>query len=494
MPTPLGRQTIRALGIHGLIREAEVDSTLVPEGAVTETINVNFDRKGAVTSRPGLTAIGSTVSAGNPCIGMHNIQSNTAIVAFVTSGSTTIYERQGSSWAQIGKGVGSGVVRFVDFANRTVMFGGSENSIRVFAGSNFSGNSGNPINPDDLWYVNGTGVGGYIRPQYGEVFKARAYLAGDTNYVPFNSRLWFSSVISSSGNITWDPPTDYVDINPADGEGITALKRFSLELLVFKPNYTYRFRTTSVDPDPLIKVGTRSQESVIEGKAGCYFHHDTGFYRYSGGYPVEISRPISDVVKAIPFGNYDDIVSWKDEDHIYWSVGDLTIPETKGSSLWTNVVLRYTESSEVWTVYSYSNEIRRGGPFVTSTSSSIMVGLDSGVVAEFNKGLVDLGEPIKYRMITKWYEWEGIENEKVINRMIAICEKGMGSQVMYQVNDFEDWVTLTPDLNKLITYFNKPTKKFNRIRFKFTGLNSSEALVFKGLEILEGLNNGIIYG
>ena len=489
----LGRQTIRPIGVYGIIREKEVDSSLTPDGAVKEAVNFHFDRKGAATTRPGLTAIGSSVSAGNPCIGLHNLQSNTAIAVFVANGSATIYELQSGTWTQIGKGVGSGVLRFVDFANRTLMFGGKENSMQVFAGSNFSGNSGNPLNPDDLWYVNGTGVGAYARVQFGEVYKSRIYLTGDNNYVPFNSRIWFSSVISSSGNITWTPSTDYVDINPADGENITALKRFADHIMVFKPNYIYRFRTSGVDPDPLIRVGTRSQESVIEGKRGVYFHHDTGFYRYSGGYPVEISRPISDVVQAIPFSQYDDIVSWKDDDHIYWSVGDLTLVGAKGSETWTNVVLRYTESSELWTIYSYSNEIRRGTPFITGTSSSIMVGLDNGVMAEFNKGITDIREAIKYRLITKWYEWGGIENRKFIQEMVAIAEKGMGMNVMYQADEEDNnWVTLGSELRSLTTVFDKATEKFNRIRFKVLGINSGESAIFMGLEVMKGVNEGFV--
>lgn len=486
MSEKLKKQSIRNLGIYGVIRQAEVDDSLIPEGAVTEAINLHFDRKGVATTRSGLTAIGASVSAGNPCLGLHNVQSNTAIVAFVSTGSTTVFERQSSSWVAIAAGTGAGVFRFLDFANRTIFFGPVERSIRVYSGSNFDTNTGNPINSQQLWYVNGDINTGYIRPKFGKVYKSRIYLTGDSTHNEFKSRLWFSGVITSSGNITWAPTTDYVDINPNDGEDITALERFSLELLVFKPNYIYRFRTSGVDPDPLIKIGTRSQESVIEGKRGLYFHHDTGFYKYIGGYPTEISRPISDVVQAIPFGQYDDIVAWKDDDHIYWSLGDLTLSEPDANDTWTNVVIRYTESSDIWTVYSYSNDIRRGGPFITSSSGSIMVGLDNGIVSEFNKGQTDMGEPIKYRMITKWYDWEGIENRKVITKMIAMTEKGLGMNIMYQIDDYEDWTTLTPDLRKLVTLFKKMTKEFNRIRFKITGLTTSESSVFLGLKVLEG--------
>lgn len=480
----LDPQSIRNLGVRGLVRQASVDDGLIPDEALTEVVNLNFDRIGASQSRPGLTGIGATVSAGNPCIGLHNEGSSSLISVFVAAGSATIYQLQSGTWAQIGKGRQAGKLRFVDFAQRTIMFGGSEASIQVFSGSNFSVTAGDPINPDDLWYVNGTGVGAYARPQYGEVYKSRIYLAGDNNYQPFGSRLFFSSVISSSGVITWSPQTDYVDINPSDGENFTALKRFSLELLCFKPNYIYRFRTSGVDPDPLIRIGTRSQESIIEGKRGLYFHHDSGFYRYSGGYPEEISRPISDIVKAITFGNYDDIAAWKDDDNIYWSIGNVTVSEAKGSVTYTSAVVRFTESSEVWTVYSYPTTINWGVPFVSGTSRSIAVGLNTGVVAQFNKGVADLGESIKYRMITKWYEW-GIEMRKEIPMMIAIAEKGQGAQLMYQIDDYEDWVTISPSLDELLTWYTKNTKKFHRIRFKLTGSNGSEALVFLGIQIPE---------
>src|SRR6185436_1979398 len=408
----LPRQSIRNLGVQGLVRQSSVDDALIPAGSVTEALNVHFDRIGAVQSRPGLTSIGATVVASTPCIGLHNAQSGTAMAVFVSSGSATIYERQSAAWAQIAKGKGAGKIRFVDFAQRTIFFGGSESSIQVYSGSNFGVSSGTPINPQNLWYVNGDTVAGYIRPQFGEVYKSRVYLTGDTNYPPFGSRLWFSSVISGSGAITWTPSSDYVDINPSDGENITALKRYQLELLIFKPNLTYHFRTTGVDPDPWTKVGTRSQESIVEGKRGIYFHHDTGFYRYSGGYPEEISRPIDDIVKAITFANYDDIAAWKDDDHIYWSIGNVTVAESKGNVTYTSCVVRFTESSEVWTVYSYPTTINFGSPFVTGSSKSSMVGLNNGIVAEFNKGNVDLGESIKFRMITKWYEWGGLENTK----------------------------------------------------------------------------------
>ena len=116
----LDPQFIRNLGVRGLVRQARVDDQLIPAEAVTEVVNLNFDRIGAVQSRPGLTGIGSSVSTGNPCIGLHNEGSSSLISVFVATGSATIYQLQSGTWQQIGKGQGSGKLRFVDFAQRTV--------------------------------------------------------------------------------------------------------------------------------------------------------------------------------------------------------------------------------------------------------------------------------------------------------------------------------------------------------------------------------------
>src|SRR3990167_1340530 len=446
MSTPLQQRSIRNIGSYGIIRESSVDSTLAPAGSVSEARNFHFDRIGAASLRPGLTAIGATVSAGNTCVALHNAQSSILIAAFSSgvnggvSFSRIPNNNNAYIWASAVFTIASetGVaptVRFVDFNNYTlaipVASTGTYESMKYGTfpfTSVISG--GNPLNTQHFMDVDGN------RASFGEVYKSRIYLAGDPD-TP--SRLFFSSVIDSAGNISWTPRTDYVDINPGDGESISGLKRYSLELDVFKPNYIYRFRTSGLDPDPLIRIGTRSQESIIEGKKGLYFHHETGFYRYSGGYPIEISRAINDFVDSIPVSQRDDIIGWKDNDHIYWSLGNLTIKEVKESVLWRNVVVRYTESTDLWTIFSYKQDIRRGVPYVTKTSSSISVGLDNGMVALFNEGNTDIDEPIKYRLVTKWYDWGNILERKTIQELGAVAEKSREAQLMYQTDENLEW-------------------------------------------------------
>jgi len=483
----LKKQKIENLGVYGVMRNASVDDSVIPDQAVTEVQNFHFDRIGASTVRPGLTAVGSTVLTATPCVGLHNALSGTAIAGFSNGGTSAIYSFDGSSWtASLDGGTASVRLRFVDFGSYTVAVNFASNTYSAMrfwnAGSSRHWHfTGNPINPQNMWGRN---------CQVGDVYKSRIYLSGDTSSEGSSSRLYFSSVISSTGNITWSPTSDFVDINPGDGEDITALKRFSLELLVFKPNYTYRFRTTGVDPDPLIKIGTRSQESVIEGKRGLYFHHDTGIYRYSGGYPTDISRPIIDFIEAIPFSQYDDIISWNDGDHVYWGVGNLTIAETGENVTWKNVVLRYTESSDVWTIYSYAFEPRRGMTYNSGSALTRVIGTDHGVVATVNSGTTDLGEPIEYRMRTKWYEWEGISNLKLLQELIAVCEKAQGMMLFYKVDEDREWKSIG-QLKKLVNTFDRLNIRFNRIKFQVSGTTRHEASIFKALEISKGLNEGI---
>lgn len=484
--TPLPPKSIENIGVYGLIRPSEVDDRLIPDGAVTGAINFHFDRKGAATVRPGMTALGSTVLVSRPCMGLHNAQSGTAIAVFSNGSSATIYSYDGSAWSvSLDGGTASVRIRFIDFGSYTIAVNFVYNtytSMRFWnAGSSRHWhNTGGPINPQNMWGRS---------PQFGDVYKNRIYLGGDTSAEGNPSRLYFSSVISSAGAITWSPTTDFVDINPGDGEGLTSIKRFSLELLCFKSNYIYRFRTSGVDPDPLINVGTRSHESVIEGKKGLYFHHDTGFYRYAGGYPVEISRPIQDFIDAIPFGQYDDIVAWKDQDHIYWSLGNLTVTENGLSESYKNVVARFTESSEVWTLYSTASEVRRGITYTRDTTFSRLVGNDMGTVATFNSGTTDLGEPIKYHFRTKWVD-DDIDSTKLIQELLTVCEKAQMSELMYQTDENPEWHSVG-QITKLVNIFDKLEIRYNRIRFKIAGITRFEAPIFRRLVIYKGINEGI---
>ena len=309
MATNLDPFVIKNLGIYGVIRESEVDSDLLPEQAVVEAVNVSFDRKGTMTVRPGLTILGSQMGSGSATFGLFSASfNNTSAGTLLATGSdgpnndVYVFTEATNAWTKSKLDDTAGAkTRFTVFTNRVIAVNRS-NPLAFWAATSDTTwiASGNPINAHQLT-VQG-GLAANIVPEVIETFKSKVYIAGDSTNP---DRLYYSSVISSASNITWTPSTDFIDIQPSDGENITALKRYSLTLLIFKPNYIYRYHgIEGLDPDPLINVGTRSQESVVVAKDGCYFHHDSGFYKYAGGMPQEISRPISDIVDAIPKSSY----------------------------------------------------------------------------------------------------------------------------------------------------------------------------------------------
>src|SRR5581483_2441851 len=178
MPTPLKPLNIEKIGVYGVMRENEVDSSLIPEGAVTASQNWHFDRKGAATVRPGLNALGATVANTLPAVGLFNAQSGTAIAVFSngSTGSATIFTFSGGVWGlSLDGGTASVAIRFVDFASYTIAINFMSNtytSMRFWnAGSSRHWHyTGSPINPQNMW--------GYS-PQFGDVYKSRVYLFSD---------------------------------------------------------------------------------------------------------------------------------------------------------------------------------------------------------------------------------------------------------------------------------------------------------------------------
>jgi hypothetical protein len=95
---------IKDLGIYGLIREAEVDSNLSPTGSLSDSQNVHYDRKGALTLRTGETILGTTIIPTAYCLGLYDALfssagSNCIVTVFGQTGSAAIYCYQTGSFA-----------------------------------------------------------------------------------------------------------------------------------------------------------------------------------------------------------------------------------------------------------------------------------------------------------------------------------------------------------------------------------------------------------
>ena len=62
---------------------------------------------------------------------------------------------------------------------------------------------------------------------------------------------------------------------------------------------------------------------------------------------------------------------------------------------------------------------------------------------------------------------------------------------MYLTDENLEWQSIG-QLTKYLNIFRNKKIVFHRIRFQVTGISKNEALIWQGLDILKGVNEGII--
>lgn len=496
---PVDRKSTRS----GLISGAAVSENERPETSVMEAVNLHFDSIGSATLRKGMTAVGNNLSGS--ILGLYQFidttNANPYNQTLAVEGNQVFY-LSGNTWASTRNGLTSNKkARFATFLNYVFMVNGAD-STAIFDG-----------NPSDGWLTTGNASGAPVG-QFIEVFQARVWIMGNSSYP---SRLFYSSTPSAVTTpvITWntDPSTGtWIDINPQDGDFPTALQRFRNTLLIFKTNHIYRlFGISQLDADPWYAVGTSSQESVIETKAGVFFHHSTGFFQYNiYGIVEEISRPIIDYIRAIPSTAYANVAGWlePDGDHVVWAVGTITVTTPWGSggnkgTTYTNAEMRYTISTQTWTVYSRGTQITtsiRRRPFYNDGSyDQVLCGDSSGNIAEINTGIQDLNSsgvaniPISYSLIHRWENFDGLLSTRLnVNTVNFIHTGGAGTNVAFQTNENDpdtlfDW-TAPVGSGQFIernTGFQSANIKGRKIRFRIWGESVGQPFIYDGYEVID---------
>ena len=445
---------------QGIIREASIDEVIALPDSVEFAQNVNFDRLGAFQTRDGFTKIGDTIEADKDIFGMANFINNARTVyRLFAKVNESIYVYDGSSWTSaLGSLSATSKARFTSLVDYIFMATGG--GIKSSSGSSF-GTTNVADLPSGCEYI--------------ENFRSRLWAADSAT-----DKVYYTDVVTTSQTI--EGGTSYLQISPQDGSNITGLKRYQRALLVFKNNNIYRiFSINSTDPDPFIYIGTYSQESIVETKDGLYFHSPSGFYRYNDTpSPEEISRSIIDIVEAIPRASYPNIVGWTNGDYIYWSVGDITLG---GVSL-SNVVCRRTISTQVWTVYTYSQEIQSACKYDDGTDLIDVVGTDAGKVHQFNYGNTDDGTEIHYNLETHYYYITNIKSDKKkIKEISTLFENAQGAMISYMIDTENEWKPIGNIEEDLSQVFSLEAE-FIRIKFKISGTNVGDTLIFRGLELI----------
>ena len=456
------------IGNLGIVREVAVDEVATSPESVELAINCNFDRIGALQTRNGLTTLGAQIASG-AVLGMENYRNNAGTTyGLLAKISSVVYNFNGTNWSSVRTGLSTtSKARFTNFLDLTYMVDGNTgSSVVTFNGSAFgSTNVGSLPAGDDI-----------------ENYRSRIWVADSAT-----DKVYYTDVVSTSQTISGG--TSFIQVSPQDGEKITALKRHPRALLVFKQNHIYKiYSTTSADPDPSIFRGTYSKESIVEAKDGIYYHHPTGFYRLviDGGEQQEISRPIIDVVEAISRANYEGINGWADSDHIYWSVGDITLD----GIAYANVVCRYTISTQVWTLYSYASEIKRSALYDNGTLLRMIVGDENGYPFVFDSGTTDNGTPIFYDLQTHPLYLSSIkQEEKNIAEIGVVHENAQGSQVSY-LPDKLNWKNAGTIKKEIAESFTVGAK-FKKARLRLSGNSKGSPIIFRNFNLLDVSVDGL---
>lgn len=484
---PIDRKSVES----GLIGKRAVSESRRPETCVEESLNFDFDTIGSATLRKGTTAIGTELSGS--VLGMHYFVDSLhggAHTQIVVVASTNAYYLSAGAWVPIRMGLTAGSkARFSTYLDNMFMVNGTESTVV------WDGNTGGG-------FVTSGNAASAPTGQYVENFRSRMWIAGNTTYP---DRLYYSSIPSSVTTpiITWNTDVNtgqWIDISPSDGDTITALQRFRNTMIVFKTNRLYRvFDIGQVDPDPYYAVGTSSAESVVETKAGVFFHHSSGFYQYNVyGVVQEISGPLRiDFIRAIPATAYGSVTGWlePDGDHVCWSVGTVTV----NGITYQNLVLRYTISTMVWTHRSYPTQlltsIRRQPLYTDGIAQYSVTGDTAGNILEMNTGKTDVGAgasfPIMFSLTHRWETLDGLlSTRKTV--MVANFSHygGTGATVAYQTevqdpDDLGNWKGKVGPLKQVNTGFNSIDIKARKFRFRIFGSSMGEPFYYNGYELLD---------
>ncbi len=367
-----------------------------------------------------------------------------------------------------------------------------------------------------IWMVNGNAqIGGNpVATSNGGAFGSdlvpAGFPPGDFIHAGFEGRVWVANktlgVIYYTDIVQFTPPTTYSlsynpsvnfisSLSPQTGQSFTALFEVPRALLVFTEDTITRiYGATSVDAYPAYNVGTFSQESIIQTKTGIFFHHSSGFYQFDyGSQPVEISRRIIDFVKAIPRSNYENITGVYDGfDNVEWSVGAVTVEGV----VFSNCVLRYTISTQVWTVYDYPlNAITAMIFYDDGTNLNHLAAMTNTVSAAVYKtgaldtGYTDFAQPFYYEFIDRWRAFTDMYYQtKSLSGLNVYSENAAGANLSYQKQKSgpNAWIpidTVTEANNSLFP--NSNTEDFDVLRLRLAGNTKGVQVVVHGIEITQ---------
>lgn len=428
---------------------SSVNPILMKDSQSELIINYKLDNVGSLTKRNGYAVFASQPASGKTILGLHqytNISTpaeTTQVMVANNAGDTNavIYYNNAGTWTA-SKSNDTAVATPTNF-NRS--------RFAVFLDYLFRVNGVDAVATSNN--VNG-GVWGttyapaVITPTFISVFQDRVYVA--RNGVTNGSRVYFSSLPTVGGAITWDTANDWFNVNPDDGDEITALENNGSKLLIFKNRALYRWDFGYTEPDRLIGIGTSSQESVKTNldMGITFFANPKGVYAYSGKRPRLLSKKIQPWIDSVT--EWGNVVGEVDADHYYLFLGDSTIvscPRMGGSKEYFNVMAVYTISLDAWTIYLLGTSWKTANKLIVSGVEGIYFGNTRGRTYQWDTGLADYSGGITYNSA------QNISSEATkevllsfpavqkVDKIGALSCNALQTELSYKTNNDKDFIS-----------------------------------------------------
>ena len=445
-----------------------VSSDIVTANSIPFAINLDFDKDlGLAQSRAGTSRIGNQLSAGNACRGLHYFRdadgSNHKLFAAFNG---SIYNVVGGSAEKSSLTVDADY-NFITFMDAVLMLNGTDAASTVGAGT---------------WITTG-GAFDLANIPSGLQFPIEWH---DRVYAAKVDQIHYTT-IPDGQTVTWGGVgSGSIQVEREDGAGtIKGLGKVPGYLLIFKERSLKRWDFNSTYPDDLVRVGTQAHKSIVNGRGLCFFFYGPkGFYATNGGYPKLISRPIQRIIDAIPSAYFGKVSGWCDDEHVYWSIGDITVDFGYGyTEIHNNVTVRYTIDTQEWSVYKYAHEFRAWSNYINGTDPVVVAGDSDGQILQIATGNSDYsGNPITYILQSPEFDFSQRERLKSIaDRIIAHAYPAKGAIVQARI-DYKEWKEIG-QISGLVSEISLKKPLVGHVfEFRLTDSITGEPVKLRGLD------------
>lgn len=232
--------------------------------------------------------------------------------------------------------------------------------------------------------------------------------------------------------------SNWFDVEPDDGDVITALGANSTRLLISKL-LSLHYYTGSQRQPVQGAVGTSYNRSIINDRFGntYYFHGSdpkiTGIYKYNGVSSVKVSRAIDPWILAMATASYDNVVAWAEGNELRWFLGNLSANNYIDAI--NNVVASLNVDTGAWSIDPIADTITCATPWRTANEEDTYCGTSSSQVLQMDDGNTFKTTPISALVETKVYYPAGSEIVNEYPFIQIISRNARGVKVKYKLWD-----------------------------------------------------------